>query len=307
MKTFVRCLPLGLALACCAPVSGQMLVVDRAMPSGGVWLGRAEAPGFVADHFKIGAPGEVWIVDAIRTWASADRNGSPVRLNDVFEKVTLFGGIEATPPDPTQPPQPECDCHNLMAIKSGSLSAGGSDVRVSSATSGGWQLDFQNIHWSIPGGVPIQFGVMGVARTSAVWFNHAAQAADAHELKAFDEKGKLDGPYTEAHTRIGISIQVWAHKTAPVTIRSTSKSIEVMLRSDKSFDATKADPASLRFGVRQVGSIGTRLETVEGQAALVACFRNADEGNQGKTVSLCMTGRLQDGVPFEGCDAVTFK
>ena len=28
MKTFVRCLPLGLALACCAPVSGQFQVAD---------------------------------------------------------------------------------------------------------------------------------------------------------------------------------------------------------------------------------------------------------------------------------------
>ena len=226
MRQVVCWLSLGFALACCAPISGQMLMVNRGLSAGaaGMPLGKTTAEGFIGDHFQIGGRGEVWIIDTIRTWAVVEKsNASQASLAELFEKATLFGGIEAVPPEPGRPPQPECDCHNLMIIKSAGLSMArsGSDVFVSSLGGGVWQVDFRNLHWSVPGGVAIQFGVMGVARYgNDSWYSHAAAVGGSHELKAFDEKGKLIGPYmpegAPADSKIGLNVQVWAYKTASV-------------------------------------------------------------------------------------------
>ena len=91
---------------------------------------------------------------------------------------------------------------------------------------------------------------------------------------------------------------------APVKVRSIGAVIEVELRSDASFDATKADTATLRFGPKNATAAGSRLETVDGHAALVARFRLADTGIQGSNVSVCLNGLDQDRVPFEGCDLI---
>src|SRR5437879_4436400 len=108
---------LSCCLICCA-LPAQMLVVVRGISKtadSAVRIGRTKGAGFVADHFRIGAPGEIWVIDAIRAWT---RPESSAKLGDLFANVTLFGGIEAVPPPPGQPPEPDCDCHNLMAIKS---------------------------------------------------------------------------------------------------------------------------------------------------------------------------------------------
>jgi hypothetical protein len=295
-----------------------MLVVDRGIPpatqAAGLPLGRAKGAGFVGDHFRIGAAGEVWVIDAIRTWArSGESPGQSARLGDVFESVTLFGGIEAVPPKPGQPPEPECDCHNLMSIKSAPLKPGadqpeGTDVAILPAAAGIRQVDFRNVRWSVPGGIDIQFGVMGTGRHgSRTWYNQATGMDEMHPLKIFDEKGKPEGPYAAEPDKIGFNVQVWGHKSAPVTIRSAAATIEVVLKSDATFDARKADAATLRFGPRNAAPLGSRMETVEGRSALVARFRRADTGIQGAVVSACLTGSQQDGVPFEGCDLIAAK
>jgi hypothetical protein len=57
---------------CLAPVRAQMLLVDRPVTGSagsGIRLSWTKSPGFLGDTFKVGAPGEVWVIDAIRTWA----------------------------------------------------------------------------------------------------------------------------------------------------------------------------------------------------------------------------------------------
>lgn len=319
MKQIFKSLPLGLILAGWTPMAGQMLVVDRgissSMPETGVRLGKTQAPGFIGDHFQIGQKGEIWIVDHIRTWTGAGESGErPASLVDVFEKASLFGGIEAPPPEPGRAPEPECDCHNLIPIRSGRLRSGANtagvpDVHLSNASGGIWQVDFENLRWFVPGGVEIQFGVMGVSPGGGnPWYNQAGKVGGAHQLKAFDEKGKLERLYTIDGAPVdgdfGLNVQVWAHRMAPVKVRSSGTVIEVGLHSDVSFDAAKADAATLRFGPKNATPVGSRLETVDGHAALVARFRLADTGIQGSNVSVCLNGLDQDRVPFEGCDLI---
>jgi hypothetical protein len=296
----------------CFGLHAQLLVVNRGFDPAHTSAKslRLPKPGFLGDHFRIGASGEVWIIDTIRTWARTDESS---RLGDVFERIALFGGIEAAPPVPGQPPQPECDCHNLLTIKAGTLPLGenvvNGDVVSSRVSSGLWQIDFGNLHWSVPGGVDLQFGVAGTSRTKRrVWTDQLAPTTDPHLLKTFDEKGKLEGPYPIDDHKLGLNVQVWAHRSAPVTVRSAASAIEVVLRSDGTFDATQTDASTLRFGPRNASAIATRTETVDGHTALVARFRRADVGLQSVGVmSACLTGRLHDGVPFEGCDLIASK
>ena len=294
---------LSYCLICCA-LPAQMLVVDRGISKGtdaGLRVGRIKGAGFVADHFRMGASGEIWIIDTIRVWGRPDGSA---KLGDLFENVTLFGGIEA---GPLSPGQPDCDCHNLMTIKSARLHPGADqpesgEVMVSAAA-GMRQIDFRSVSWSVPGGVDIQFGVMGVARGGKhTWYNQAAGMAEMHPLKIFDDKGKLEGPYAAEESKVGLNVQVWGHKSVSVAIRSAAATIEIALSGGASFDVAKADPASLHLGPKAAAPFATRLETVDGHPALIVRFRRTDTGLDASAVNACLAGRQLDGVPFEGCD-----
>jgi hypothetical protein len=316
MKFLFWCLPISCALLSGQPQPGKMILVDRAMPSAGIPVGNTQSFGFIGDHFRVGAAGEVWILDAIRTWV---KPGLPVSqaasFGDAFESLTLFGGIEATPPEPGQPPQPECDCHNLMSIKSGNYQLGAqqpqiTDVHLSPVGSTGIrQVDFQNLSWSVPGGVDIQFGLMGIARDHKQTLKSlASSTGDLHQLKLFDEKGKLAGSYAPegkaVESRLGLNIQVWGHRYAPIILRPTSAAIEVVLRTDASFDVSRVDLKTLRFGPNAAAGT-SRLQTIDGHAALITGFQWTDVASRPSNLSVCLNGRFQDGVPFGGCSLLT--
>jgi hypothetical protein len=313
MKLLLWCLPFSCALLFAQSQPGKMILVDRAIRSAAIPLGNTQSLGFLGDHFRVGTAGEVWILDTIRTWVRPASHAAS--FGDAFESLTLFGGIEATPPQPGQPPQPECDCHNLMSIKSGIYQPGAqqsqaTDVHISSAGSDGIrQVDFQNLSWSVPGGVDIQFGVMGAAHDRKQTLDSlTSNTAELHQLKLFDEKGKLDGPFAPngktVDSHLALNIQVWGHRYAPIIIRPTSTAIEVVLRSDTSVDVSKVDVKTLRFGPAEAAGT-SRLQTIDGHAALVTGFQWTDVAARPFNLSVCLNGRFQDGVPFGGCSLLT--
>ncbi len=259
---------------CGLPLRGQFLLLDRELKQPAE-AGRMEAkgPGFLADRFSIGSKGDVWIIDRLRMWGHFDTGR--------IEKVTLFGGLEAKPPAPGEF---ECDCHNLIAINGA--------PRTSRITPSAWQLDFEHLNWSVPGGVEIQFGL-----SAARWSTYTVRAGPPHEVKLFDAKGKLVGPYG-ADPVVGFAVQVWGHLPVPVEIRPNGELWQVRLRSAGSFEVGSADRASLRFGPK-----GAAPTAVDRQGAdMLLTFRAADTGLQPGDVNACLTGRKQDGMPFEGCD-----
>jgi hypothetical protein len=221
--------PLSILCLVIQAVYGQALLVDRSLSAGQAMVRLGVPQGFLGDRFALGARGEVWVVDRLAVWAVADPNREEAeRLGDLFGSVKLFGGIEAELPAPGQPAQPDCACHNLVVLKSGTLRPGmdaadTAEIQISAAGRGTWRVEFNGVRWSVPGGVPLQFGILATGRTAGqgqprpVWFNSAAANPASHDLRLFDGSGKLLGRYAPdglpLDPAVGFHVQVWGHRS----------------------------------------------------------------------------------------------
>ena len=289
----------GILLLNLPALRGQHLLVDRGLqrPDG---MAAEPDGGFLADRFTIGAKGEVWVIDRLRIWVRAAKDGG--KIGDRLESVALFGGLEAAP---AKPGELECDCHNLVALESAALREGsdiaeGSKVRISRLEPAVWQLDFEDLNWSVPGGVAIQFGVSGRRRAdagAAKWSVYTVPAEAPHEIKLFDERGKLAGPYGKAgkDPAAGLAVQAWGHLPVAIDIEARAELLQVKLAAA---EALRVDPASLQFGPRGAAPVALHAEGT----SLLMTFRAADTGIQPGDLNACLSGRRRDGVPFAGCD-----
>jgi len=233
------------ALASVAFAADSGLVVDRGLPQSNLnnvsgaarsnvrWA--SDDQGFLGDDFVIGAPGEKWVIDSIRTWAVPGQlKIDPDHLGDFYQDVRLyFGGAGAgvTP--------------RVSAVLSpGSDETSNPTVRISEATRSGaalyddfgtalriWQIDFGQLNLTVNGGTRYTFGVWGMGRQAPVsgdkgfqWFNHATNAAlsgvpqdDADGVMLlFDGTGKPQGAFNGQGNgwdkTSDINVQVFAHR-----------------------------------------------------------------------------------------------
>jgi hypothetical protein len=212
------------ALLLASPVASQVLVVDRGIGGGAPAAQAVErGKGFYGDAFRIGAAGEVWMIDTVRLWAvPGERAGTcPRELGDRIAKLTLLGALD----NPPVPGQPVCDCHALVAISTAALATGGSrslnsDVRLS-LDKGAWRLDFQQVRWSVPGDMDVLFSVRATARKQDAcradeeWKLAAGPAAGGYRLHLLDKAGVPEGLADSQQPARAIHIQVWAHRTHP--------------------------------------------------------------------------------------------
>jgi hypothetical protein len=120
----------------------------------------------------------------------------------------------------------QCACHGLTVLKAatlrpGSDSSGNPGIQITPAGQDGshglWQVDFQDVRWSVPGGLNLQFGVLGVGRPKAdgtpyIWFNLASPGAERH-LRWFDPDGKPVGTVDDP---LRLHVQVWGHLSGNV-------------------------------------------------------------------------------------------
>lgn len=278
---------------------GQALLVDTQFPVERARLGVPN--GFIGDHFQVGSRGDVWVVDSLSTWVATDETAA--RPGDLFESVKLFGGIEAELPPPGAPPQPDCACHNLVVLKGGAIRSGedAPGLRISAAAPDLWRIDFRDLRWSVPGGVPIQFGVLATGRRHT-WFNTASRTAAAHDLRLFDENGKLLGRYpakgAPLDAALGIPVQVRGHRTVPVAVRSSGGMLEVTLQAGNGFEPGQANITNLRLGARRAPP----AHVAAANHGLVLQFRRDEVAIRPGELTVCLTGTLVDGIPFEGCD-----
>jgi hypothetical protein len=189
--------------------------------------------GFIGDDFTIGAPGEHWAIDAIRTWTVPGDTTCPAALGDLYQDVRLYFGGSAgdlTPilsgrfqPGASQPDNPAISITDATANGLLEYENFGSLLRV-------WQIDFKPAGLVVDGGAKYRFGVWGLGRPTGEadraysWFNLAANAglsgvgaasADNRLLK-FDAAGAYQGSFDANGSgwdkSADIDVQVFAHK-----------------------------------------------------------------------------------------------
>ena len=309
---FSRMARIGVLFTLATAIHAQALLVDRASGVGTAWVGVPK--GFIGDHFSVGSAGDVWVIDALSVWVKSEDPAA--RLGDIYESMKLLGGIEAQLPAAGEPAQPDCACHNLAVLKSGLLrshanAATTADIRISAAGPGIWRIDFDDLKWSIPGGVPIQFGVLGTGRSGGgrhAWLNSAISDTSSHDLRLFDDSGRLLGRYnSESAPRdggVGFNIQVRGHKSVPVAVRSEGGTLEMVLRAGNGFDPRQANPDTLRIGPNKALPAAIQEWTGQGSKELVLQFRRDEIGSRPGELTVCVTGLERNGIPFEGCDVL---
>lgn len=234
---------IGLLVALPAFTADSVLVVDRGLPTAN--LNNASGParsnvrwgwhehGFLGDDFTIGAPGEHWVIDSIRTWTVPGGAGATLQhLGDFYQDVRLyFGQSDVTPVTTAQ-------------LSVGSDQASNAAVRISDANTNGalfyddfgtslriWQIDFTNLNLTVDGGTKYSFGVWGMGRAVPgkegqvfSWYNHASNAglsgsrqdgADGKML-LFDAGGRTEGTHIAEGNGwdkpADINVQVYAHR-----------------------------------------------------------------------------------------------
>ena len=188
-----KSLHLLLASACLFSLPAQTLVVDRAPAD------RSPIPqpvdrgskGSYADAFRIGATGEVWMIDAIRLWTLP---------HSQVQKVSLFGALD----NPPVPGVPTCDCHALVAIAPEGLLT---------PENGLWRFDFRDVRWSVPGNLDVLFTLRSTPPQED--WSFAAFPATRYRLHLLNEKGVPVGLEPLRRQPVAIPIQVWAHRTSP--------------------------------------------------------------------------------------------
>jgi hypothetical protein len=223
------------------PADGPL--VDRGLPQANV--NNASGPvrsnvrwgwhdhGFLGDDFTIGAPGERWVIDSIRTWVvPGTAEFSYSHLGDFYQDVRLhFGATDLTPVSTAQ-----------LSVGSDETSSG--DVVVSDAAESGallyddfgaplrvWQIDFKGLKLAVEGGVKQRFGVWGNGRSipgkdgqKFMWYNHASNAGLSGNrqestdglMLLFDAAGRFEGTFNANGNgwdkSADINVQVFAHR-----------------------------------------------------------------------------------------------
>lgn len=223
----------------------QEPVVNRGLPK--VNLNNASGPvrsnvrwgwhqqGFMGDDFTIGAPGERWVVESIRTWV-VPGSGSrrPAKLGDVYQDVRLYFGSES---------------RDLTPVAAGDFAEGSDEtsnekIRMSDAEGAIayddlgtslriWQVDFKGLSLKVNGGEKYRFGVWGLGRQIPnedgkryMWYNHASNAelsgaaqdgADG-EMILFDGAGRFEKRFQAKGAgwdkSADINVQVFARRVS---------------------------------------------------------------------------------------------
>lgn len=269
------------------------------------------ASGFVGDDFRIGNPGERWVIDRIRTWTVPAHSGvDPDALGDFFQDVRLYIGSAE---------------EGLTPLVSGRVERGSSvtdnaSIRLTRTTIPYdefgreyrvWEVEFADLHIEVRGGEAQRFGVWGLGREipdangkTYSWFNLASNAALSNSAVAgsddlllmFDPAGNFRGSFDSTgkgwNKSSDINIEISARRVADVELRGEA----VVIRGSAGLDVQSVDPASLDLS--GVNASGLRVADVDhdGFADLVVETRSAGPG-------VCVSGRSREGIRFAGCAA----
>lgn len=242
---------LPLMLCAWAALPGQtQAVVNRALPSANLNnAAGAEArsnvrwswfdEGFVGDDFRIGEPGERWVVTRMKVWAvpGARGLGDPDYLGDFYSDVRLYLGSMESGASPIATGTLELGT-NVTSNAAITISEARSDsgyvdyddfgqhVRV-------WEISFDGLAFPVEGGKTYVFGAYGLGRAipgqdgaTYPWFTHGSNAplggaaADGADegLRLFKASGQYAGPFSSTgngwNKSSDLNVQVFARRLA---------------------------------------------------------------------------------------------
>lgn len=200
------------------------LVFDRGLPTANLNLNADSDPSnnvnrsndvvfsgsqvVIGDDFTIGASGEIWIIDKLRVWTD---NPEGVSFSEAFTDLNLYG---SKVPD------------TLIQLMKGNFTTGNTsdnpDIQISRVKynngqdfffggSGEWtslyQVDFNNLNWTVDGGGKYQFGIHASGKPVGenmiwVWDSHISNK----DLSGSRQDGADD------------LIRLWPNPTAPALL-----------------------------------------------------------------------------------------
>lgn len=294
---------------CYSNLPAQMLLVNRT--GGDTAIGSTESSGlFLTDAFHPGSTGETWVIDRIRIWGMPDPRAAATRFpGDLFRSITLRAGLWTDPPEPGTP---DCGCHGLLSLVTvplarGTLRTTNSNVTIT-ATQGAWQIDFNRLSWSVPGGSRVQLGIETRGRSASnatknyAWYMRGAPSSDPNTWHLFSPDGKPAREFVEGKGS-RLDVQVWAHRMATITITHSSHNYEVRLQAQRGFEVNEVDLSTIRFG--GVGVNSERMRITDGDAdGLPDLVIPVSSMPFPPGSSICLNGKLRNGHPFEGCSLV---
>jgi hypothetical protein len=289
-------LPFLIFLLCflsCSALNAQALVFDRPAKNPQLPSIVIKDDKTLGDDFRIGKKGESWMIDRVRVWLL-----SPSTPGNLYSKLELYGGL-LDPANNRQPkPLQDCDCHGLIRpLKSIEIPPG---LHITPST----PLDFEEVRWSVPGGVDAQFGIRGGVRPGSQsrsgFLGVAAVLGEADHLRVFDSNGKFQEMYAAQPDARRIAVQVWAHLMIDVQFRSRGATVAVIIKDAPALEVKQIDRGSLKLGGHSTTDAKFEDTDRVGRVDLVLSV-SRQSFLSANTPIVCLTGFRLDGVPFEGC------
>jgi hypothetical protein len=263
---------------------------------------------FLTDSFQPGSDGETWVIERIRMWGQPEASEPSRTPGDVLESITLRGGLWSDPPGPGTP---DCGCHGLVPLASASLEPGTTRTGNSAITvtrdrpSDTWQIEFNRLMWSVPGGSRVQLGlqVKSRSRITRTWRPLAAASSDTNTWHLFTADGQ---PASDFRAGAGhrMDLQIWAHRLASVAIARQGSNYEVVIKGQPKFDVKQIDAATLQLSPGGARPDFVRIIDFDGDGIpdLSGVFSVSRAIIPSGTVTACVRGTLGSGDAFEGCD-----
>lgn len=187
--------------------------------------------GFVGDDFRLGSPGERWVIDRIRVWAvPANGDVDPNTLGEFFQDLRLYFG--------------RGDLSPVMAgrFEPGSGQTGNDRIKITETREAAlyeefgrfyriWQIDFTDLNLKVEGGESYRFGAWGLGRAvpgedgkTYAWFtlgsnaplSESAQDGADGMLLTIDSAGRYDGSFDSTgkawNKPSDLNVQVFARR-----------------------------------------------------------------------------------------------
>ena len=150
--------------------------------------------------------------------------------------------------------------------------------------------------------------VMTFSTTLAQISDHSSDGRFSYQLETYQYGGLTGAIQGQSVVASPVEIDIKPHSSANRINPRGNRRIAVAILTSSGFDATRVDPASVRFGPRAAQAVHRRVRVRDvdrdGDADLVLRFRIRDTGIKCGDVAASLTGKTSGGEVITGTDAL---